>query len=138
MTITRAWVISGVTAALILVPVGAANAATVTSDATVATSVERVQLHADRQAIYGALGVHTGGMFGAAYGDQTQGQQAGDQVRDPAQHPAGDYTADQARDQLRDPADCDGTGPTGTGPIGDGTGPMGDGTGRGGMMGGRG
>jgi hypothetical protein len=131
MTTTRAWVISGVAAALILVPVGAANATTTTSDATVTTSVERVQLHADRQAIYGALGVHTGGMFSAAYGDHTPGQGYGDQVRDPAQHPAGDYTADQVRDQLRDPANCDGTGPTGTGPIGDGTG-------RRGVMGGHG
>jgi hypothetical protein len=132
---TRTWAIAGVSAALILIPVGAANATTTTSDATVTTSVERVQLHADRQAIYGALGVHTGGMFGAAYGDQTRGQQAGDQlrnqVRDPAQDPSGDYTGDQVRDQLRDTANCDGTGPTGTGPIGDGTG-------RGGVMGGRG
>src|SRR5665647_2500120 len=87
---TRTWAIAGVSAALMLVPAGASYAATTTSDATVTTYVERVQLHADRQAIYGALGVHTGGMFGAAYGDQTQGQQAGDQLRNQVRDPAQD------------------------------------------------
>ena len=114
MITRRTWAIAGVSAALILVPIAAANAAATTPDATVATSVERVPLHAERQAIYGALGVRTGGMFGAAYGDQAQAQ-----------------TRDQVRDQLRDTANCDGSGPTGSGPM------AGTNAGRGGMMGGR-
>lgn len=131
MKTTRTWAIAGASAALILVPAGASYAVTTASDGTVPTATERVQLRLDHQANGGPA---QGWMYGNGYGDQTQ---ARDQVRDPAQDPAGDQTRDQVRDQLRDTEDCDGTGPTGDGPLGDGTGPLRDGTGRG-MMGGYG
>ncbi len=116
MKTTRTWAIAGVSAALILVPAGASFAATTASDGTIPTAAERVQLRFDHLANGGPA---QGWMYGGGYGDQTQAR-------------------DQVRDQLRDTEDCDGTGPTGTGPVGDGTGPLRDGTGRGGMMGGYG